>query len=83
MHIVIGFAAGAHYTLAGGGANTLCMTGTPEWGTYNDAIQQSALIYGAEYEVAATNLPFKGDNIHDGIVHDNDIPCAVCKRRSG
>ena len=46
FYFVVGFAASAHYTHAGGGANTLCMSDTPEWGRYNDGLQQSALLYG-------------------------------------
>ena len=62
---------GDHYTHKGGGSNYICLPKTPRYAKYNDAWQNTAAIYGTEYEVSTFN-PFKRN------LHDHEAPCAVC-----
>jgi hypothetical protein len=68
-----GWAAGAHYTHTGSGANTLCLATTPEWLSYDDGNQNGALIYGLEFETRAYGVaPLQG-------LQDLEGTCAVCE----
>ena len=70
-----GYAAGSHYTHFGGGSNTLCLHGTPEWADFSDADENGGLLYGVEFEMAGYGLsgtsPFN-------TLHDDEGLCAVC-----
>ncbi|KAK3084570.1 hypothetical protein FSP39_015632 [Pinctada imbricata] len=66
-----GFAAGGYYSNKGAGVNYLCLPRDPLWGiNYTGTIYST--IYGAEYDTS-----FFGTNNGD------DLPCAVCRSRSG
>jgi hypothetical protein len=71
--VYTGYAAGAHYTHTGSGANTLCLSQTPEWLSYDDGNQNGALIYGTEFETRAYGVaPLQG-------LQDLDGTCVVCE----
>ena len=72
--IIVGQAGGNYYSNKGGGSNYLCLPNDPDNGkpysTDND------VQYGAEYEVVRSRKPSGFGNLHN-----QDVPCAVCKRR--
>eukprot|EP00058_Branchiostoma_floridae_P013334 XP_002598822.1 hypothetical protein BRAFLDRAFT_74501 [Branchiostoma floridae] len=68
-----GIAGGAHYQQTGGGANYVCLPKDPEWGVFTVGDQQSAYMYGAEYQLARGNNPFQGVS-----GYQYDVTCAVC-----
>jgi len=71
--VYAGRASGSHYNHKGGGANYICLTGTPNYLAPPSGSQGAqALLYGAEYETAGGALgPLSA-------VHDHNVPCAVC-----
>ncbi|XP_062573100.1 short-chain collagen C4-like [Saccostrea cucullata] len=71
-----GFAGGSYYTHKGASVNPLCLPTDPEWGVYNDRVDEwSAYMYGAEYETVT--IP---DN-RVAKLHNENVPCAVCLLR--
>ena len=74
MLIIVGQAGGNYYTKKGGGSNYLCLPNDHDTGKpYSYA---NDVLYGAEYEVGGSSKPSGFGNLHD-----QDVPCAVCKRR--
>lgn len=75
-----GYMVGPHYAGKGSSGNHLCAPETPtfERGTagYQDWAGQ---MFGVEFE---ENAPFKGlflkDNLPNGVLHNQDMVCAVC-----
>jgi hypothetical protein len=69
-----GQAGGSDHLKKGGGSNYLCLPNDPDNGkpySYdNDAL------YGAEYELGGNRRPSGFGNLHD-----QDVPCAVCRRK--
>ena len=63
-----GYAAGSHYTHAGGGANYVCLPRDPLFETDVTGGLRS-FMYGAEYEIPSGIL----NNLNN-----QDVPCAVC-----
>ena len=75
-HLVYsGQAGGNDHLNKGGGSNYLCLPNDPDNGkpySYaNDAL------YGAEYELNGNRRPSGFGNFHD-----QDVPCAVCRRKA-
>ena len=71
--VYAGYAAGAFYNQTGSGANTLCLSKTPEWLSYDDGNQNGALIYGTEFETMGYGVaPLAG-------LQDLDGTCVVCE----
>ena len=69
-----GHAAGELHSEQGGGANPLCLHGSPSYGLpYNDSHQDGARLYGAKYGTSAYGIagPFP-------FVSSYTIPCTVC-----
>jgi hypothetical protein len=71
--VYTGYAAGAHQTHAGSGANTLCLHDTPQWLTFNDGDQNGALLYGTEFETTTFGVSSLTG------VNDRDARCVVCE----
>ena len=67
MFFLVGFAAGARYSHAGGGANYLCLPRDPIFRP-NGPSGTRGYLYGAEYQKPP--LPAR---------QEYDVPCAVCK----
>ena len=65
-----GMAGGSFWNHAGGGANKLCLTDTPQYLSYQPGHQETAYLYGAEYQIHS-GQPFVS-------MHDHNVPCAVC-----
>ena len=65
--ISIGLAGGSFYSKEGGGANHLCLRNNPVFRPTDELRSVRAEVYGAEY-----NDPPKP------LLHDHDVPCAVC-----
>ena len=74
MFLLEGQAGGSDHLKKGGGSNYLCLPNDPDNGkpySYdNDAL------YGAEYELGGNRRPSGFGNLHD-----QDVPCAVCRRK--
>lgn len=72
-----GHAAGSRVGDTGGGRNTLCMAGTPEWAGFDDVTNEAnaARVYGTTYNIGSSGLasvpPFD-------FLHGEPAPCAVC-----
>ncbi|XP_031564259.1 uncharacterized protein LOC116299687 isoform X1 [Actinia tenebrosa] len=62
---------GERYGHSGGGANYVCLPETPKYGRYKNGYQNTALMYGTEYEVSRFNQFTRN-------LHNHDAPCAVC-----
>ncbi|XP_031555088.1 short-chain collagen C4-like [Actinia tenebrosa] len=62
---------GEHDSHPGGGANYVCLPETPKYGRYKNGYQNTAFMYGTEYDLYYYN-PFTRN------LHDHDAPCAVC-----
>ena len=71
FRLLSGVMGGEHYTHTGGGVNYLCLPHNPKYGKYKNGFQNTAFVYGTEYEVGGLN-PFKTN------LHNHDAPCAVC-----
>ena len=72
-----GYAGGSMYTKSGGASEYICIPRDPIWGQYEDAVQSSAGVHGAEYELDGRTLSnFFETNIRQGY---DDAPCAVCR----
>ncbi|XP_052791971.1 uncharacterized protein LOC128226119 [Mya arenaria] len=67
-----GLAAGPQHNHPGGGSNYLCLPEDPIFGE-NPTGGSRELLYGAEYETTGTFM---------SNLHNNDVPCAVCKTKS-
>ena len=68
-----GFIAGGSHDHYGGGANQLCMHGTPEYPTgYSDGNEDGNLLYGTEYEHTS--------NADISMNEDLDAACVMCQR---
>ncbi|XP_052796405.1 uncharacterized protein LOC128228900 [Mya arenaria] len=67
-----GFAAGPHFAHSGGGSDYLCLPEDPIF-EVNQIGGARELIYGAEYGTRGTFM---------NQLHNNDVPCAVCKTNS-
>ena len=74
MLIIVGQAGGNYYTNKGGGSNYLCLPNDPDNG--KPFSYANDVLFGAEYEVAGSGKPSGFGNLHE-----QDVPCAVCKRR--
>ncbi|MBL4587146.1 MAG: hypothetical protein JKX84_08850, partial [Flavobacteriales bacterium] len=80
--IYSGYAASSHYSHAGSGANTLCITSswsasTPG-GTYTSTADNNrARIYGIEFEMASGGISNYGPNTK-AAMQDWNAVCAVC-----
>ncbi|XP_071796924.1 uncharacterized protein [Asterias amurensis] len=75
-----GYGAGAHYTHKGGTSDLLCLPTDPDVpASYRDGFQGNSLLYGMEYQVNTFD-PFSHEN--SGVIHDRDVPCAVCRLAS-
>ena len=55
----------------------MCLPDVPQWGQYNDQLQQSSYIYGSEYQTHANN-PFLATNTRGASLQDHSVPCALC-----
>jgi len=74
MMVMLIIAGGNYYNNKGGGSNYLCLPNDPDNGKpYSYA---NDVLYGAEYEVGGSRKPSEFGNLHE-----QDVPCAVCKRR--
>ena len=75
IFLLEGQAGGNDHLNKGGGSNYLCLPNDPDNGkpySYaNDAL------YGAEYELNGNRRPSGFGNFHD-----QDVPCAVCRRKA-
>lgn len=69
-----GFAGGSYYGHTGAAADMLCLPDDPNWERYDDAAQDSAFIYGAEYNDHNRETSAPNDN---GLFQD-DVPCVAC-----
>ena len=78
-----GYAGGSLYANTGAAANYICLSPTPTWDHYTDAVDSLARVYGAEYEFFHAGKP--GDNQrHKAFFNgrnliDNNVPCSVCE----
>lgn len=63
---------GEYYNHYGGGANYVCVPEVPDYLNYKPGRQNTAFIFGAEYEVNTFNPLSKGH------LHDHDAPCVSC-----
>ena len=70
--VYTGRAAGSLHTHTGGGANYQCVTEEPENFDFGPGTVDASYIYGAEYEMFG-NIP--SENF---VLHNHDVPCAVC-----
>ena len=75
--VYAGYTAGSHYTHAGGGAEPICLVDVPTWASFNDANQNGALLYGAEFETSGFGIPALTG------IHNYDVRCAVCEVARG
>jgi len=75
-----GYAATSRWNETGGGANILCVHGTPE--TSVKTSSYGTRLFGIEYDFSAS--PFSTDNFSGTSFYYNDMPCTVChvQRRS-
>ena len=77
-----GYTAGPLYNTGGGGSNFLCLPENPQWKNYMDGHQNSASIYGVEYELFNSgrhhNNIFSENNNGGNPLLDNPAPCAFC-----
>ncbi|KAI8520390.1 hypothetical protein Bbelb_001440 [Branchiostoma belcheri] len=74
QYIYSGVAGGEWYDNTGGGTNYQCLPTDPQWGRYQDGVQgNKAYMYGAEYQLFSSTVPFGSTSLHD-----DDVPCAVC-----
>ena len=64
-----GYAGGSHYLHPGGGSNYLCLPKDPDLVDIKGG--HRSLVYGAEYELGATDSSLKN-------LHNEEVPCAVC-----
>ncbi|XP_019644472.1 PREDICTED: collagen alpha-2(IV) chain-like [Branchiostoma belcheri] len=68
-----GVAGGEWYDHPGGGTNYQCLPTDPQWGRYQDGVNEfRAFMFGAEYQLG-TNVPFGSTSLHN-----HNVPCAVC-----
>jgi len=78
--VYTGQAGGHHHTHSGGGAQLLCLTNSPSWSgaSFNDASQDAALMYGAEYQMSGYGIASFGNGLTSAQLQDYDAECAVC-----
>ncbi|KAL4230614.1 hypothetical protein ACF0H5_010991 [Mactra antiquata] len=69
-----GFAAGSHYESRGGASTYLCLPEDPTWNRYEDTVQYSGKVWGAEYEFLYRNQ----QNFFGKDLGQQDVPCCVC-----
>ena len=72
--VIVGLAAGSHYSHSGGAADTQCMPREPQWGNVHPG-QSGSYIYGSEYEPGVDG----STSIFGKNIQDQDVPCAVCE----
>ena len=71
-----GYAAGGYFTHNGRSPELLCLPEDPEWGTYDESLNNNGgFIYGAEYELKERGR----DKIFGENIDDQDVLCAVCE----
>ncbi|XP_078598014.1 uncharacterized protein LOC144874063 [Branchiostoma floridae x Branchiostoma japonicum] len=71
-----GVAGGTGHTQTGGGTNYQCLPTEPQWGTYyQDGVQGTAFMYGAEYQMDHQDHASFA-SFPTGFAQD--VPCAVC-----
>ncbi|KAH3872653.1 short-chain collagen C4-like [Dreissena polymorpha] len=68
-----GFVAGSHFTHTGSGVNYLCLSKEPIWANGSPTASNVGIIHGSEYETDSANIWTH--------LHNNEVPCAVCKSR--
>ena len=75
-----GYVGGSHYQDKGAAANYLCLPRDPIWGHYEDKKQNSATVYGGEYEFTFKKdmMAFFPDVQGRTNLSEQDAPCAVC-----
>ena len=73
-YLIVGFAAGEHYSHSGGSTELLCLPSEPTWAKYDDAYLGHSFVYGVEYEVSGMSQEIFGKNFHD-----QNVPCVVCQ----
>ena len=73
--VYAGLAGGSHWSHSGGGADKLCLSSHPQYLSYQSGHQNTAFLYGAEYEIYGRQ-PFRSMNQHN-------VPCAVCSVSRG
>jgi hypothetical protein len=82
LYTLQGYMAGGAYNTNGGGANYLCLHGSPQWGFYSEGRQKwGGLIFGTEAQNHdAPNHINPLSNINNaGIpVVEKPLPCAAC-----
>ncbi len=71
--VYAGYAAGGHYNHGGSGANSICLTNSPNWAVFSDGNNDGNLIYGMEWETSGYGLASLAG------FHDYDVSCAVCE----
>ncbi|CAH3146988.1 unnamed protein product [Pocillopora meandrina] len=72
--VYTGFMGSGYYTHTGGGTNYVCLTNNPIYDEFVDGWQNTAAIYGTEYQ-ASTFPDLKNLDQHDA-------PCAACYVRT-
>ena len=70
--IYSGIAAGSSHSNSGSGANTLCLTTSPQYGDHNDQNQEGSWLGGIRYQTSGYGLRTFS------VVHSHRVPCSVC-----
>src|SRR6218665_4075162 len=71
-----GLAGGSFWDHTGGGSNYLCLPLQPIWKNYNEGAVKVSQLFGSEYQWPTG---FKLNNNHYLPLHDNNVPCVVCR----
>src|SRR6218665_868377 len=74
-----GVAGGSWYVSTGGGSNYLCLPLDPIWGAYNEGVEKGSKLQGEEYQFPTA---FGLNNNHNRPLHDNNVPCVVCRSQT-
>ena len=74
-----GVAGGSWYSHTGGGSNYLCLPHDPIWGAFNTGVEKNSKIHGSEYQ---SPTGFRLNNNHYLPLHDNNVPCVVCRSQT-
>ena len=73
-----GYAGSSHYSHTGGGSNILCLPDNPQWGDHVDGFQNSAQMFGSEYQFSNNQPFFSTINNNNNPLQNYDVPCAMC-----
>ncbi|CAC5397742.1 unnamed protein product [Mytilus coruscus] len=76
-----GYTGGSSYTKSGSAVNHLCLPKQPQWGVYDEKVNNNAFVGGVAFDVHDIDIKnFLFDNSkYDGY----SLPCAVCHTKIG